>query len=172
MELMVTLAVVGILASLAVPSYRSFLINQQVASASSDFMLGMMQARSEAMRSGRIVAVFPTDGASWTSGWYLTLVTNSCEPEGDPFGITESVNSQVSINEASSTNSFIHSKPSFTYGASGFPFLCPSSSGFYSLSMNGKLTFEALETGRQRQVVVSLSGRARVCDPAKESSCQ
>lgn len=171
-EVMVTVAIVAVLASVAVPSYKGFLINQEVSSASSSFMFSLMQARSEAMRQGAVVAVLPADGSEWGSGWYLSVLNNSCEKVGDSFGIAPALSALVAINKSNSSNSFVHSKPSFTYGVSGFPFSCPSSSGFVTGSMNGKLAFYSAETARERQVVVSLSGRARVCDPSKESNCK
>lgn len=166
-ELMITLAILGLLASLAAPSYKSFLINQQLSTASSDFLLSMLQARSEAIRQGKIVAVFPSDGTNWTSGWYLSVVNNSCTLTGDTFGKSATLGSQVFIKAASTNNSFSAASPFFAYSAVGFPYQCPS----YSGAMNGSLAFQALETARERRVVVSLSGRARICDPGKETSC-
>lgn len=166
-ELMITLAVLGVLASLAVPSYRTFMINQQLSAASSDFLVSILHARTEAIRQGKIVAVFPTDGTNWTSGWYSSVVTNSCSLTGDAFGRSAALPGHISINSATTNNPFAHSAPFFAYTPVGFPFQCPS----YSGSMNGSLGFQSTETGRERRVVVSLSGRSRICDPSRESSC-
>jgi type IV fimbrial biogenesis protein FimT len=169
-ELMVVIALVAILASMAVPSYRSFLINQQLSSASSDFLVSMMQARSEALRLGQTVALVPADGANWSSGWYLSTMNNSCSMTGTAFGRRDAISEMVTIQTATSTNSFVFATPSFTYSPAGFPFLCPSSSSYYnSGTMNGRLVFQATETGRAKQVIVSLAGRARICDPSRET---
>lgn len=174
-ELMIVLVLVGILASLAVPSYRSFMINQQLTSASSDFLASMLQARSEAMRRGLPVSILPNNGTSWDSGWYLTVANNSCTPTGSVFGMHEALVSIVSIklvtNSVSSqfTNqSFAATNPSFTYSPVGFP-VTACVSPYYSGAMNGRLVFQSTETGREKQIVVSNSGRARLCDPSRET---
>lgn len=167
-ELLIALLLAGVLASLAVPSYRSFAINQQLSAASSDFLVSILQARSEAIRQGKIVAVLPNDGASWTSGWYVSVVNNNCVPTGAASGKTQAVGEFVSLNTAQSTASFVHAAPSFTYAATGFPYTS-CASPYYSGSMNGTLAFRTVETARERRIIVSKSGRARICDPAKET---
>lgn len=167
-ELMIVLALVGILASLAVPTYRTFLINQQLSSAASDFLSSMLQARSEALRLGRPVSILPTDGSSWTSGWYLIQVDNTCASTGTAFAKQDAVGSFVSVKTSTTNKSFVASSPSFTYSAAGFP-VTSCSSPYYSGSMNGRLVFQTLDTGRERQIIVSTSGRARICDPSRET---
>ncbi len=166
-ELMVVLALIAILAGLAAPSYRSFMVNQQLTSASSDFLASMLQARSEAMRRGLPVSILPTDGSSWVSGWYLTVANNSCAPTGAAFGVREALNPIVSI-KSTTNNSFASSSPFFTYSPVGFP-VTSCASPYVSGAMNGRLVFQATETGRERQIVVSVSGRARICDPQRET---
>lgn len=174
-ELLVVMALMAILASIAVPSYRTFIVNQQLSSASSDFHNSMLQARSEALRRGRPVSVLPTNGSAWSSGWYLTEVNNSCAPTGTSFAAREVLESFVTIKAATNSvsaqltnNSFAASSPSFTYSSTGFPVTsCPSP--YHSGSMNGRLVFQATETSREKQIIVSNSGRARICDPNRES---
>lgn len=167
-ELMIVMVLMGVLASLAVPSYRSFMINQQLASASSDFLASLLQARSEAMRRGLPVSIFPNNGTSWDSGWYLSVVNNSCSLVGDSFGKRDALASTVSINTANTNNTFAHSSPFFAYSAVGFPFRCTS---YTAGLLNGSLAFQAAATSRESRVVVSLSGRARICDPNREATC-
>lgn len=167
-ELMITLLLVGVLATLGVPSYRSFVINQQLSAASTDFLVSLLQARSEAVRQGKIVSIFPNNGSSWASGWYLSVVNNNCVATGAAFGINQTPGDFVSINTTASNNAFGHTTPSFSFAATGFPYTsCPSP--YYAGAMNGVLAFKADETARERRIIVSKSGRARICDPGKET---
>lgn len=166
-ELLVTLSVLGVLAAAAMPSYRSFLVNQQLSSASSEFLSSMLQARSESMRLGKNVAVLPVDGASWTSGWYLSVVNSSCTASGNAFGKVEALPSQVTINSTDTNNPFADASPFYAYSPAGFPFRC---TGYSGTVMNGTLAFEATETSRKRFVVVSKTGRAKICSSAPNAS--
>ncbi len=165
-EILITLAILALLSGVAVPSYRSFQINQQLSSASSDFLASLMHARNEAIRRGQPVSLLPENKKDWTGGRYLTQVSNTCQPVGDPFGRTGAVGQAVTVNADKTNKSFGSKEPSYTYAASGFPHTS-CASPYFSGAMNGTLAFEAAETGRQRKIVVANSGRARICDPFK-----
>lgn len=70
-ELLVTIAVLGIIASLAVPSFREFIAAQRVKNASFNIMATLTMARSEALKRNGNVTITPAGGA-WTSGWTIT----------------------------------------------------------------------------------------------------
>ena len=72
---MVTITILGILASIAVPNYSSFVANQRVKTASFDVMSAMVLARSEALKRNTNVTVTPTTGSDWASGWSVTAGT-------------------------------------------------------------------------------------------------
>lgn len=77
-ELLVTVAIVGLLAALAAPGMTTFLSKRAVASASSNVASDMRYARSEAVkRSQKVTMCRSTDGAScagtgnWVDGWIV-----------------------------------------------------------------------------------------------------
>lgn len=77
-ELLVTVAIVGVLAALAAPGMTRFLSKRSVASASSNVASDMRFARAEAVkRSQKVTMCRSTDGAScsgtgnWADGWIV-----------------------------------------------------------------------------------------------------
>lgn len=72
LELLVTITIVGILSSIAVPSFRSLILNQRIKTASFDLVASLTTARSEAIKWNGNVTMAPAVGSSWTTGWNLT----------------------------------------------------------------------------------------------------
>lgn len=73
LELLITIAVVAVIASLAVPSFQNMIATQRVRSVSNDLVTTFNFARSEAVKRNRTVTVAPT-GATWAAGWNVTFV--------------------------------------------------------------------------------------------------
>ncbi|HEY3077253.1 MAG TPA: GspH/FimT family pseudopilin [Burkholderiales bacterium] len=95
-EVLIVIMVMGILLSLAVPSFRSFVIGQRVKTASFDFYAALVFARSEAMKRRQSVTVAPVTSGEWTSGWTVKQGTTTLRSQ-DPV-------SGVSISSGSATN--------------------------------------------------------------------
>ncbi len=69
-ELMVTLAVLGILLTVAVPNFQTFVMNGRMASQTNDLITALNLARSEAVRRAANVTVCASsNGTSCTGGW-------------------------------------------------------------------------------------------------------
>jgi type IV fimbrial biogenesis protein FimT len=83
-ELLFTVTLMGILASLAIPSFRTMLVKRTVLAASDTLLSDMRLARSEALkRSSRTVICRSTNGTScagagnWQVGWIVFVDLNS-----------------------------------------------------------------------------------------------
>lgn len=80
-ELLVTIAIVAVLASLAVPSFRTMLVKRSVDSAADILVSDLRFARSEAVKRSNIVTVCASSngtgcfgsGGIWKDGW-ITFV--------------------------------------------------------------------------------------------------
>ena len=69
-ELMVTVAVLGIAIGIAVPSFAELIKNNRAESQSNAVVNALSLARSEAIKRGATVTVAPlTAGTSWDNGW-------------------------------------------------------------------------------------------------------
>lgn len=85
-ELMVTVAVVAILAAMALPSFNEAIVGNRVAGATNDFIAAVNYARTEAIRRNSPAGICATNnstscvtGASWSDGW-IVWATNVADP--------------------------------------------------------------------------------------------
>ncbi len=69
-ELMVTLAIVAILASMAAPSFTRMIEDNRVTTQANDLLSGIAVARSEAVKLATQVTVRPI-GADFSGGWCI-----------------------------------------------------------------------------------------------------
>lgn len=72
LELMITIAVLGILAAIALPSFSYLSRVTRVKSAATSFYLAMLQARSAAVKRNSPVTIAPVTSGSWQGGWTIT----------------------------------------------------------------------------------------------------
>lgn len=82
LELMITIAIAAILASLALPSFSSSLQSNRVATTSNEFLASVAFARSEAMRNNRGAVMCPSSngsvcGGTWQDGWIVWADQNA-----------------------------------------------------------------------------------------------
>ncbi|MQM39534.1 hypothetical protein KBTX_03563 [wastewater metagenome] len=78
-ELMLTVIVAAILLAIAVPSFRAFIQNNQLTTATNQFVTALNMARSEAVKRGRrvyITAAASSAGDEWGGGFRVWLDEN------------------------------------------------------------------------------------------------
>ena len=93
-ELMITLAILGILASLAAPAFNDFIKNERIVSEANDFVLAFTLARTESIKRNRRVticksanpgAATPACTTAATSQWedgYIIFTDGNPNPAG------------------------------------------------------------------------------------------
>ena len=69
-ELIITIAIVAILAGLAFPSYREFSVRMTVNDNTNDLVGALNLARAEAVKRGRTVSLF-ANGGDWDAGYQV-----------------------------------------------------------------------------------------------------
>ena len=75
-ELMITIAIVAILLTIAFPSYRNLTLTQYVRTGASDLHTALLYARSEALKRAADIDVVPT-GNDWKNGWTVRLANTT-----------------------------------------------------------------------------------------------
>lgn len=128
MELMMTLAVVGVILAVAVPSFRAFQLNNRMTSAANDLLASIQHARSEAIKRQRIVALCasanpaadpPSCSASF-SGWVVWAdADNDATIDGAEEVIASHEALDASLTVTANGNFFSYAPSGFTQDAVG-----------------------------------------------------
>jgi type IV fimbrial biogenesis protein FimT len=82
-ELMIVIAIVGVLAVIAQPSFTRILAKQRTRSAASAVQLSLVKARSEAVKRNAAVTLAPLTGIDWNTGWQVkagAVVLDNTDP--------------------------------------------------------------------------------------------
>ncbi|SED42039.1 type IV fimbrial biogenesis protein FimT [Pseudomonas anguilliseptica] len=80
-ELMITIAVAGVLLAIAVPSFTDLIRNNRSQAAANELVSAFNAARAEAVKRGRRVSLCPSvngtscSGTAWQSGWIVFVDT-------------------------------------------------------------------------------------------------
>lgn len=69
-ELLMTIAIAGILVTMAIPSFNSIISSNRLTNSANDLVGALNLARSEAVKRGQQVVVRKT-GAEWENGWQV-----------------------------------------------------------------------------------------------------
>ncbi|OQW68581.1 MAG: type II secretion system protein GspH [Proteobacteria bacterium ST_bin12] len=157
-ELMVTVAIIGILASFAAPSFRAWIQNTKVRTAAESILNGIQKARTEALM--RNAPVRFTLGAN--SAWTVGCVTVVADLNGDGVDDCPATIETRSNNEGNTSAAIISPTPG---GATQAVF---NNLGVKSTAVANQLTQVGVNfTGADRNLNITLGtgGTVRLCDP-------
>lgn len=70
-EMVIAIAIVGILASIAMPSFTDLIASTQVKTDASNLQMSLLRARSEAVKRNTNISIDPV-GGDWKSGWEIS----------------------------------------------------------------------------------------------------
>jgi type IV fimbrial biogenesis protein FimT len=156
MELMIAVAMFGILASFAIPSYQQMIQNSMIRTATDSIQAGFQIARAEAVKQNANVQ-FDFRGA--TSDW--TVCVSPAAPGSCPAGTN--IQSRVK-SDGSSANITVAPSVAGPYVFNGFGVMT-SPVGAVSINLGNS----ALAGSRDLRIAVGVGGAVRVCDPALAS---
>lgn len=73
-ELMITVALLAVLAALAAPSFSQLIANQRAKGTATDLYLALTKARSEAIKLNTNVTLAPKVANQWQAGWTISYL--------------------------------------------------------------------------------------------------
>lgn len=164
-ELMIAIAIIGILLALAVPSFQGLIASSRLTSATNDIVSALAQARSNAIKTGNRITLCPSsDGTSCAStgtfeqGWISFIDTTRS-------GTTAAVDTGetvVSVNAAMPVGIVINGNlPYVSFGADGMP--KSMTGGIFPGTMRVCSKSSALNNdNRTRDLVMNSVGRITV----------
>lgn len=163
LELMIVVSITAILAAVAIPSFRTVILDAKRTTTVNDLMASLQLARGEAAKLGQPVVVCPSNSSgtacinstSWSGGWLMYANTDTTEPPA-----FESTDRILQLAAAVSSDIVI------TSSASSFVFR-----PFGSRNTNGNFKFcDPRGSGHAKSIIVNTSGRARLSDVSSSGS--
>ena len=155
-ELMITVAILAILLSIAVPNYRTFVMNSRMASQTNDLITAFSLARSEAVkRAANVTVCASSNGTSCTTGWAQGWIVR--DSAGTPIRVQQALSGNSTLTggtDVASTLTFTASGrttiPATATAASTTLTLCPPTPA----SVQGR-AIQVERTGRVRSSSVA-----------------
>lgn len=147
LELLIVITIIGVLAALALPSFKSFLEERRLIGATENLFADLQYARSESIKRNEVIRFQVTTGAAWCfgvdddDGVACDCTNNSCEIDG----ITKNVVAATYPDIQMSGGGVVEFDP-----RQGMP------------SNNQTFTFRIRAAGNTKAVTVNALGRIRM----------
>lgn len=154
-ELMIAIAILGILLAVALPNYRTFIQNSRLRNAAEAIQNGLQVARSEAVKHNAQVRFSLGAGSSWAVG--CVAPTADC-----PASIQ-----QRSTDEGSSTAVIVTPTPpagtEIVFNSFGAVVATPAT--FTRLDVDINTAVLSAADSRELRITIGTGGNVRMCDP-------
>lgn len=174
-ELMVTVTLLAILLTLAMPSFMTWVKNSSVRATAEALQNGLRLAQTEALRRSRKTVFSLTNSASpqasptaVTNGKYWSVNTIGIQGEATDIaefveaGVLGGAGNGVQITGSAASICFSSLGRMIAVPTPGTGSACPGGPASYSITLAG--------ADRNLQVNVAVGGQVRMCDPSKTLS--
>jgi len=166
-ELMMGIVVVGVLATVAVPSFRVWFLNAQIKAAAESISNGLQRARAEAVsRNANVEFIM---GAGTNTSWTV----NFANAAGNPAPVNPPLDSRASTEGSSDVTRTVlpAGATTLTFNNFGGTWTNPNPAcpGLTNQDCTAGLTqvdLAAAGTTQTLRIIINLGGAARMCDPS------
>lgn len=163
-EMMVTLAIVAVLAMVAVPNFIAFQRNSELTSMANNLVGAMNMARTESMKRNTNTLVAPTSGTDWAGGWRVFVDVNRDGTFNAGDILVNTYPALPSYIEVAASNS------QALFNGSGYSFDSGVPSNLtISIARNDVPAGETLD--QTRRIKVATTGRVRSCKGTDTTNC-
>lgn len=172
-ELMVTVALIAVTLTLAAPSFSAFQRNAAVNALGNSLVANINSARGEAMKRGQNAFVVPKGDTGWQGGWFAYVDkdrTNSYQSDKDDL-VLSSENPESFITITAFRSPAADTPPYLMFNAQGNTIKKDGSfaSVVFCFDLTGGTC--SLVNTDTRILIVSATGRPRLCRPATDGNC-
>jgi type IV fimbrial biogenesis protein FimT len=164
LELMVTLAIAGILVATAIPSFTDSIISNRLTKYNNELVGALNLARSEAIKRNQQVIVRKT-GANWENGWHVFVDIDRSSPASDANRFNDNGDTTLcESNEDCVLRVYSNLPSGYTLRTNSFTnFIRYLPTGRISLSTGGTFAIcENNDASRSKEIIVITTGRTRL----------
>jgi type IV fimbrial biogenesis protein FimT len=160
-ELLVVVALLGILAALGIPSYQVWIQNTQIRTAAESIQNGLQLARAEAVKRNARVRFTLGDNSAWSIG----CTTVVADIDGDGADDCPAVIQSRSASDGSSANVSVVVTPAanIVVEFNSFGRLSAAPEPFTQIDLDSTALSSA--DSRNLRITLGVGGNARMCDP-------
>jgi len=155
-ELMISIALLGIVLTLALPGYRAFVQNNYIRTAAESIQSGLQLARAEAVGRNTQIQFELGDNSAWTIGCATPSANCPAEIQSRSAGDGSSSSVVVATTPADATKVIFNN-----LGAT-----VPAADSLTQVDIDIDPTVLPAEDSRELRVTIGIGGNTRMCDPS------
>lgn len=156
-ELMISVAVLAILASLALPEFKTWIANSRIRTAAETIRSGLQLARNEAVRRNTNVEFILGPGAGWTVQVANPVTSIQVKPEAEG-------TSDMAITKTPSTATTV------TFSSLGRVVTnAGGSATITQIDVDAPTSVIPASASRELRITISSGGQVKMCDPSVAS---
>ncbi len=174
-ELLIVLALLSVLLTLAAPSFRDFYRSSQLSSQVNNLVAALQTAKNEAVKHNAYTYLVPNDGASWDSGWMVFVDTNfdGIFTQGQDIRIMQNEAFPGTL-QVRATGSASGASPYVSFDGSGYPRTNSGTRLGLTFTVNVRDLTGSQAVQNTRNIKLAVTGRLRSCRPqsTSDSKCE